>query len=205
MIVIIDYGMGNLGSIANMLKKVGAKAVVSSDAAVIERADKLVLPGVGAFDNGMKNLAERGMIPLLNAKVLQDKTPILGLCLGMQLFTRRSEEGELPGLGWLDAETVRFKFDATHNHLKIPHMGWNTLQICRSHPLFTDLDVENRFYFVHSYYVDCADAPMVLARTHYGYDFASAVVKENIVGVQFHPEKSHKFGMKLLRNFAGPW
>ena len=205
MIVIIDYGMGNLGSIANMLKKVGAKAVVSSDAAVIERADKLVLPGVGAFDNGMKNLAERGMIPLLNAKVLQDKTPILGLCLGMQLFTRRSEEGELPGLGWLDAETVRFKFDATHNHLKIPHMGWNTLQICRSHPLFTDLDVENRFYFVHSYYVDCADAPMVLARTHYGYDFASAVAKENIVGVQFHPEKSHKFGMKLLRNFAGPW
>ena len=202
MIVIIDYGMGNLGSIANMLKKVGAEAVVSSEAAVIERADKLILPGVGAFDNGMKSLAERGMIPLLNAKVLRDKTPILGLCLGMQLFTQRSEEGQLRGLGWLEAETIRFKFDQAHVHLKIPHMGWNTLQICQPHPLFAEMYAEPRFYFVHSYHVVCTDARTVLAQTHYGYDFASAVAKENIVGVQFHPEKSHKFGMKLLRNFA---
>jgi glutamine amidotransferase len=202
MIVIVDYGMGNLGSIANMLKKVGAEAVISSEAAAIERADKLILPGVGAYDNGMKNLAERGLIPLLNAKVLQDKTPILGLCLGMQLFARRSEEGQLPGLGWLDAETVRFKLDAAHTHLKIPHMGWNTLRICQSHPIFADADEEPRFYFVHSYHVVCAGPQIVLAQTHYGYDFASAVVKDNVVGVQFHPEKSHKFGMKLLRNFA---
>ena len=202
MIVVIDYGMGNLGSIANMLKKVGAEAVVSSEAAVIERAAKLILPGVGAFDHGMKNLAERGLIPLLNAKVLRDKTPILGLCLGMQLFTQRSEEGELPGLGWLEAETVRFKFDQVHVHLKIPHMGWNTLQVCQPHPIFADMEADMRFYFVHSYHVVCADARTVLAQTHHGYDFASAVAKENIVGVQFHPEKSHKFGMKLLRNFA---
>ena len=202
MIVIVDYGMGNLGSIANMFKKIGAEATISSEAAAIERADKLVLPGVGAFDNGMKNLAERGLIPLLSAKVLQDKTPILGLCLGMQLFTWRSEEGELPGLGWLDAETVRFKFDAANAHLKIPHMGWNALQICQSHPIFADADEEPRFYFVHSYHVVCADLQTVLAQTYYGYDFVSAVVKDNIVGLQFHPEKSHKFGMKLLRNFA---
>ena len=202
MIVVIDYGIGNLGSIANMLKKVGVEAVVSSEAAVIDRADKLILPGVGAFDNGMKNLAERGLIPLLNDKVLEDQTPILGLCLGMQLFTQRSEEGELPGLGWLEAETVRFKFDQAHARLKIPHMGWNTVQVCQPHPIFADMEADMRFYFVHSYHVVCAEARTVLAQTHYGYDFASAVAKENIVGVQFHPEKSHKFGMKLLRNFA---
>jgi glutamine amidotransferase len=202
MITIVDYGMGNLGSIANVLKKVHAKAAVSSEAAAIERADKLILPGVGAFDTGMKNLTERGLIPLLNAKVLQEKTPILGLCLGMQLLARRSEEGQLPGLGWLDAETVRFKFDGTHDHLKIPHMGWNTLQVCQPHPIFADMDAESRFYFVHSYHVVCADPRTVLAKTHYGYEFVSAVARDNIVGLQFHPEKSHKFGMKLLKNFA---
>jgi len=202
MIVIIDYGMGNLGSIANMLRKVEAEVVVSCDAAVIARADKLILPGVGAFDNGIKNLAERGLIPLLNDKVLHDKTPILGLCLGMQLFTRWSEEGQLPGLGWIDAETVRFKFDLKYAHLKIPHMGWNNLQICQSHPLVADLVDEARFYFAHSYHVVCADMSIVLAQTHYGYDFASVVAKENIMGTQFHPEKSHKFGQQLLLNFV---
>ncbi len=202
MIVVIDYGVGNLGSIANMLRKIGAKAVVSSEAAVIEQADKLILPGVGAFDNGMRNLKERGLIPLLNAKVLQDKTPILGLCLGMQLLTQRSEEGQLSGLGWLEAETVRFKFDGGHTRLKIPHMAWNTIQVCQSHPILTDMDVETRFYFVHSYHVVCSDKSLVLAQTDYGYQFPSVVGRENILGTQFHPEKSHKFGMKLLRNFA---
>jgi len=202
MICVIDYGMGNLGSIVNMLKKIGVTAVVSSESSVINKAEKLILPGVGAFDNGMKNLEERNLIPLLNAKVFQDRIPILGVCLGMQLFTQHSEEGQLPGLGWLDAKTVRFKFDQEHAHLKIPHMGWNTIRICQPNPIFTEMDNESRFYFVHSYHVICTDASAVLAETQYGYNFTSAVAKENIIGVQFHPEKSHKFGMKLFRNFV---
>jgi len=202
MIVVVDYGLGNLGSIANMLKKIGAHAVVSSDPAVVEKADKLILPGVGAFDAGMKNLETRGLIPLLNYRVLEQKTPILGVCLGMQLLCKRSEEGQLPGLGWLGAEVIRFNFDGNIANLKIPHMGWNTLAVRQPHPLFADLEAENRFYFVHSYHVVCADMGNVLAQTNYGFDFASAVVKDNIMGVQFHPEKSHKFGMRLYKNFA---
>ncbi len=203
MICIVDYGMGNLGSIANMLKKAGADATVSSDAAIIEKAEKLILPGVGAFDNGMKNLAERDLISLLNAQVLQRKKPILGLCLGMQLFTKGSEEGRIPGLGWLDAQTDRFKFDGVNSGLKVPHMGWNTLDVCQSHPLLVSVDANSRFYFAHSYYVSCADNRNILAKTHYGFDFASVISRENIMGAQFHPEKSHKFGMALLKNFAG--
>lgn len=202
MIVVVDYGMGNLGSIANMLKKVGAKAMVSSDISVIESADKLILPGVGAFDNGMKNLSDLGLVPILSAKVIRDETPILGLCLGMQLFTQRSEEGNLPGLGWIEAETIRFKFDKDQPGLKIPHMGWNSIKIKRLSRIFDDMYEEPRFYFVHSYYVVCKNDRDVLATTCYGYEFASAVMRDNIVGTQFHPEKSHKFGMKLLKNFV---
>ena len=202
MIAIVDYGMGNLGSIANMLKKVGAQSTISSDPQIITAADKLVLPGVGAFDNGMRNLAQRGLVELLNAQVLQHKKPILGLCLGMQLFTRASEEGQLKGLGWINAQTVRFKFDQANADLKIPHMGWNTLRIHRPHPLLADLEADARFYFVHSYHLICNDPESALATTTYGYDFASVVAQDNILGAQFHPEKSHKFGMKLLKNFA---
>ena len=202
MIAIVDYGMGNLGSIANMLKKVGAQSTISSDPQIITAADKLVLPGVGAFDNGMRNLAQRGLAELLNAQVLQHKKPILGLCLGMQLFTRASEEGQLKGLGWINAQTVRFKFDQANADLKIPHMGWNTLRIHRLHPLLADLEKDARFYFVHSYHLICNDPESALATTTYGYDFASVVAQDNILGAQFHPEKSHKFGMKLLKNFA---
>lgn len=202
MVVIVDYGLGNLGSMANMLKRVGAQVMISSDPAVIARADKLILPGVGAFDAGMKNLEARGLIPLLNARALEDRVPTLGVCLGMQLLSKRSEEGQLAGLGWLDAETVRFKFEGAVAGFKIPHMGWNRLVACRPHPLLAGLETENRFYFVHSYYVICADPSNELARTTYGVDFASAVVKDNIIGVQFHPEKSHRFGMRLLKNFV---
>lgn len=202
MIAIVDYGMGNLGSIANMLKKVGAQSTISSDPQIITAADKLVLPGVGAFDNGMRNLAQRRLVELLNAQVLQHKKPILGLCLGMQLFTRASEEGQLKGLGWINAQTVRFKFDQANADLKIPHMGWNTLRIHRPHPLLADLEKDARFYFVHSYHLICNDPESALATTTYGYDFASVVAQDNILGAQFHPEKSHKFGMKLLKNFA---
>lgn len=201
MIVIIDYGLGNLGSIKNMFKKVGVDATITSDLSIIEKAEKLILPGVGAFDNGMKNLSERGIIPVLKAKVFQDKTPILGLCLGMQLFCAKSEEGQLPGLGWLDADTIRFKFELTNKNLKIPHMGWNEIRVCQSHPIFQNLEHESRFYFVHSYHVTCRQTSNILAQTFYGYEFTSAVVYENIIGVQFHPEKSHKFGMQLFKNF----
>lgn len=202
MIVIVDYGMGNLGSILNMLKKIGAPAQVSCDPLEIERADKLILPGVGAFDNGMQKLAELGLLPVLNHTVLERKTPTIGLCLGMQLLMQRSEEGTLPGLGWLEGETVRFRFDGDETKLKIPHMGWNSSVIQRSSPLSAGLGTEARFYFVHSYHVVCQRAEDVVATTNYGYDFASIVQRGNIMGTQFHPEKSHKFGMKLLANFA---
>jgi glutamine amidotransferase len=202
MITIVDYGVGNLGSIINMLKKVGAKAQASSDPDVLRQAEKLILPGVGAFDAGMKKLDETGLVPVLNELVFEKKVPVIGLCLGMQLMTKRSEEGKEAGLGWIDAETVRFKFGAENAHLKVPHMGWNTLDICRQHPLVADLGPESRFYFVHSYHIVCADGADVVANTDYGYPLAAVINRGNIMGAQFHPEKSHKFGMQLLKNFA---
>jgi glutamine amidotransferase len=202
MIVVVDYGMGNLASLLNIMKKIGVKALISSSISDIEKADKLVLPGVGAFDNGMKNLNDLGVLPVLSARVLQDKVPILGVCLGMQLFTKKSQEGTLPGLGWIDAETVRFKFEGESNKLKVPHMGWNIARPLHCNSLFQGLEKDARFYFVHSYHVMCNRDEDVLGRTHYGYDFVSAIQKENIMGTQFHPEKSHKFGKTLLKSFV---
>ncbi len=203
MIAIIDYGMGNLGSIANMLKKIGAEAVVTSDIGAIKRADRLILPGVGAFDAGVRNLSDRGLSGVLTEKVIAGQAPILGICLGMQLMTKNSEEGVSSGLCWIDAETVRFRFDGEGKGLKVPHMGWNQVRPVRESPLFENTVDQQRFYFVHSYHVVCSDENDVVAKTHHGYDFASAMQKGNIMGVQFHPEKSHRFGMKLLRRFAG--
>jgi imidazole glycerol-phosphate synthase subunit HisH len=203
MIVIVDYGMGNLGSIANMLKKVKAEAIVSSDPSTIEKADKLILPGVGAFDNGMQKLGDLGLIPVLNNRVLQDRIPILGLCLGMQLLFERSEEGVLPGLGWITGDVVRFCIQKNEALLKIPHMGWNDIQVTQHHALFEGLETEEtRFYFVHSYYVVPAVKDDILATSYYGVEFVTVVGHENIVGTQFHPEKSHNFGMRLLQNFS---
>jgi imidazole glycerol-phosphate synthase subunit HisH len=201
-IVIIDYGLGNLGSIKNMLKKIGSEAAISSSISDIQEAEKLILPGVGNFDQGMRNLEASGFLPVLKDKVIQKKTPILGICLGMQLFARKSEEGESTGLGWIDAEVVRFKFDDKERHLKIPHMGWNLVEIRQKNPLFEEMYPEPRFYFVHSYHVACRKEEEVLTQTFHGYKFVSSVKKENIYGVQFHPEKSHKFGMKLLDSFV---
>ncbi|MBI4361420.1 imidazole glycerol phosphate synthase subunit HisH [Candidatus Micrarchaeota archaeon] len=201
MLVIVDCGIGNLGSIQNMLKRIGVRATVSSDPAVIEAAEKLFLPGVGAFDSGMQALNQSGLIPVLNKKVLKDKTPVLGICLGMQLLSKKSEEGKLPGLGWIQGETVRFKFNPKMG-LKIPHMGWNRVSIQQEDPLFSGMPDDSRFYFVHSYHVVCQNPSDVAATTPYGYDFTSSVAKGNIFGVQFHPEKSHSFGMKLLENFV---
>jgi glutamine amidotransferase len=141
MITIVDYGVGNLGSIINMLKKVGVKAIASREPDVLQQAEKLILPGIGAFDAGMNKLNEFGLVPLLSDLALDKKVPFLGLCLGLQLMTKKSEEGQTQGLGWLDAETVRFKFGAEQTHLKVPHMGWNTIDVCQPHPLFTDLEL----------------------------------------------------------------
>jgi len=203
LIVIVDYGMGNVGSIQNMLKKAGFPSVVTNDPLEIGQADKLILPGVGAFDTGMRNLLEHELIPLLNQKAIVDKVPVLGLCLGAQLITNQSEEGKLPGLGWIDGETVRFHFANQHQNLKVPHMGWNVLHIRQNHPYLDGLPDDQRFYFVHSYHLICTKPENVIALTTYGYPFASIIGNENVVGMQFHPEKSHKFGLTILRNFAG--
>jgi glutamine amidotransferase len=204
MIVIVDYGIGNLGSIANMFKKVGAPATISSDAAVVESADKVVLPGVGSFDRAMRQLLASGLIPTLEGKV-RSGTPLLGVCLGMQLLARGSEEGALAGLGWIDASVVHFRptnGDGPRAGLKVPHMGWNVLHPAREHPLLVDIGDEPRFYFVHSYHVVCDDPATALGHADYGGPFVAAIAQENVLGVQFHPEKSHRFGTQLLRNFA---
>lgn len=197
MITIIDYGMGNLGSIANMIKKVGDRSQISSDIEVILNSDKLILPGVGSFDKGMINLKESGLFDAINKKVLVDKIPILGICLGMQLMTNSSEEGKEKGLSWVDAETIKF----AKSNLKVPHMGWNTISHEKNSQLFDDYDLEKRFYFVHSYYVRSNSENDILTTTSYGTEFVSSFEKDNIIGVQFHPEKSHKFGMSLMKNF----
>ena len=200
-IIIIDYGMGNLGSLANMLKKIRVPAKISSDLGDIESAEKLLLPGVGSFDHGMQKLRELNLIDILNKKVVRDKTPLLGICLGMQMFTKTSEEGAQQGLGWVDANTVKFNADKDSS-LKIPHMGWDTLDIKKSHFLMQDTDSDAMYYFVHSFHVVCNRSEDILSTSHYGYDFVSSLAKDNIIGVQFHPEKSHKYGMKLLENFC---
>lgn len=201
MITLIDYGVGNLGSVQNMLKKLGAESTIASDIATIERATKLILPGVGAFDAGMVQLNSSGLRPALDAAVLDRKVPVAGICLGMQLITERSEEGQLPGLGWIPARTVRFKPAADEN-MKIPHMGWSVVTKAKQSPALDLLEDEPRFYFVHSYYVDCSDRDDVLLTAQYGsVRFDAAFERMNILGFQFHPEKSHRFGMTLLKAF----
>jgi glutamine amidotransferase len=200
-ITIIDYKTGNLGSIRNILKHIGEKSVITSDKDEIARAKKLILPGVGAFDTGMSNLMKLDLIDLLNDKVLNEKVPVLGICLGMQLFSEKSEEGILPGLGWIKAKTSRFNIINTSKY-KIPHMGWNFIRQTKPGKLLDNMFPDSRFYFVHSFFFDPDDVSDVLATTTYEIEFASAIERENILGVQFHPEKSHKFGMKLLKNFV---
>ncbi len=200
-IAIVDYGMGNLGSIRNMLERVGASAAITSDPDQIRGAEKMVLPGVGSFDTGMTNLEERGLVDLLNELVLNEGKPILGICLGVQLFTRSSDEGELPGLGWIAGDTRRFALDDRPD-LKIPHMGWNLCEPVDREHLFAEMEEPARFYFVHSYHLACDDAADVLCHATYGYRFAAGVRRGNIYGVQFHPEKSLRFGLTLLQNFT---
>lgn len=201
MIVIVDYGLGNLSSIQNMLRKVGYKSVISNQISTIKEATKLILPGVGAFDQGIKNLHNMGLWDILNQKA-SSKVPILGICLGMQLMTQKSEEGKREGLGWIDAKTIKFNFSDDEKLLKIPHMGWNIINIKQDNGLFRNWSGEARFYFVHSYYVQCKHKSEITASFNYGDEFTASFQKGNIHGVQFHPEKSHKFGMKILKAFS---
>jgi glutamine amidotransferase len=182
-----------------MFKKIGLKTLITSDLAEIESAEKIILPGVGSFDAAINKINELGIKPILEFKSKEEKIPILGICLGMQLLTECSEEGNLPGLGFIKSKTTKFPMNIG---LKIPHMGWNDVQITKQSPLTRDLPPEPRFYFVHSYCVHVEDNHDSLLKTHYGIEFDSAIQHENIFGVQFHPEKSHKFGMKLLKNFG---
>ena len=199
MIQIIDYGLGNTGSIYNMLKKIGIKSEIIDNPIKLNDGSKYILPGVGSFDNGMELLKKNNWIGKLNELIIIKKNPILGICLGMQLMTKSSEEGIIPGLSWIDADVKKFSFK--DNNLKIPHMGWNNINPKKS-KLFYELNDQSRFYHVHSYYVLLNDNSTEIASTKYGKEFSSAFNKENIYGVQFHPEKSHKHGMQLLSNFS---
>ena len=200
MITIVNYGMGNLGSMLNMFKRIGVAARIESDPEVIRGAGKLVLPGVGAFDAAMQRINDfPGLKEVLQHKALVETVPVLGVCLGMQLLTQSSEEGKLPGLGWIAGGTHRFPI---RSGLKVPHMGWNIAQPSEPSSLTKDVGYEPRYYFVHSYCVTVEDPKHSIMRTHYGIDFDSAIGCGNIFGVQFHPEKSHRFGMQILKNFA---
>lgn len=200
MIGIIDYGLGNLGSIRNMLKVVGARSIISSDPAELESCDKLILPGVGAFDAGMRNLGDRGLDQAVQDLARQNM-PLLGICLGMQLLGMRSEEGMAQGLGLINFESKRFELSSDLN-LRVPHMGWDVVEFTKQSPLTEGIEGRQRYYFVHSYYAQCAYEEDVLMTCDYGITFAASVNSGNVYGVQFHPEKSHDFGMRLLQNFA---
>jgi glutamine amidotransferase len=205
MIVIVNYEMGNLGSIRNMFKRLGHEATISNDPATIAGADRLILPGVGHFAKGMENLTRLGLREVLNERVLEARTPTLGICLGMQLMTKSSEEGPAEGLGWIDARTVHFRNGegAVGEGVRLPHIGWNFVDPEKKHEILADLPDDPRFYFVHTYRVQCTDPADALLTTQYGgATFCAAFARGNIVGMQCHPEKSHKFGMQVFTNFA---
>jgi len=199
MLVIIDYGLGNLASALNMIHKVGGNAIISGDPNNLLSASKLILPGVGSFDHGVNQLEALGLFPVIKEMAAKG-IPILGICLGMQLLANWSEEGRLNGLGLIDAEFKRFSFE-TKSPLRIPHVGWNHVRVQKNNPLIPNDGREQRFYFTHSYHAVCAKAADILSTTEYGYPFASAFCRNNVFGVQFHPEKSHRFGMELIKNF----
>ncbi len=201
MITIVDYGVGNISALLNMFDYLGIDAVATSNPREIAAASKLILPGVGAFDKAMRTLRERDLVAPLNEAARERGTPVLGVCLGMQLLARRSEEGSEPGLGWIDADVRRIRPEDNSN-LKVPHIGWSDIEPTGTSPLFGRNEQRERFYFVHSYHMVCDRDADVAARIEYGGPLVCAVGRGNIHGAQFHPEKSHRFGMRLLREYA---
>lgn len=201
MIAIIDYGMGNLRSVQKAFDRLNIQAVTTSNKNEILNSKKIILPGVGHFKHGMENLKRLDLIGLLNTQVIENKVPILGICLGMQLLTKFSAEGNCAGLGWIDAETKVFKFNSENDQLKIPHMGWNTIHVKFDNNLLRGYKIDYPYYFVHSYYVPYTN-DSGMATTQYGISFSSIIFKDNIFGTQFHPEKSHHQGLQILKNFA---
>jgi glutamine amidotransferase len=198
---IVDFDMGNIGSIANMMKYLQAPYCLVRKAADMAACHKLILPGVGAFDTAVTNLHRQDLWQPLQAFATEHKKPVLGICLGMQLMCNHSEEGSLPGLGWIDAPVQRFQFDESIEHLRIPHMGWNKVEAANaSFALFQELPLM-RFYFVHAYYVPVQKKDFEMGITHYGHPFVSVVGLQNVMGFQCHPEKSHRYGMQVYRNF----
>ena len=196
MITIIDYKCGNISSVKNIIKKAGYKSIITNDPIEIQKSDKIILPGVGSFDYGMNKLKELKLIEPLKIHVLNNK-PILGICLGMQLMTNSSEEGVEEGLSLIDAEVIKFKLK---KKFPIPHMGWNSIKVAKENPVLEKNEF-NKFYFVHSYYVNCNSSSDILTTTEYSERFVSSFQKGNIYGVQFHPEKSHKYGLSLIKKF----
>lgn len=200
MIVVVDYGAGNIGSVLSMIRKSGGEALTSASSEDVQRAQKIVLPGVGSFDYAARQLHQLGLVEPICERA-QAGTPLLGICLGMQLLAFSSEEGGLPGLGLIPGQVRRFSFGENSSSLRIPHMGWNQVTPSKPHSLTVGLETGARFYFVHSYHYVCDDPADELFRTNHGYDFTSGIQRNNIMGVQFHPEKSHRFGMQLFKNF----
>jgi len=202
MITIIDYGLGNISAFLNVYRRLNIEARTARTAEQLAGSTKLILPGVGHFDHAMEQLEEAGMRPELDQMVLENKVPVIGICVGMQMLAGSSDEGTRPGLGWVDGRVRSFSGWEPAAALPMPHMGWNDVQPVAESPLFAGLDAEARFYFLHSFFFECARKEDVLAVANYGSDFGCAVHSDNIFGVQFHPEKSHHFGTRLLQNFA---
>jgi imidazole glycerol-phosphate synthase subunit HisH len=202
MIAIIDYGLGNVKAFANVYDRLNIPAMIARQDKDLQNVDKVILPGVGAFDYAMQRLEKSGMRQALDEIVLHRKTPVLGICVGMQMLALSSEEGSLPGLGWIDGVVKRFTSSSLNGSMRVPHMGWNDVKIIKQNNLLNGLDSGARFYFLHSYYFQCHRREDIIAVTNYGGEFACAVNSGNIFGVQFHPEKSHQWGVQLLKNFA---
>ena len=202
MITLIDYGVGNIFAFQNVYKRLNIPTRIAKNSADLDNAQKLILPGVGAFDYAIEQLIASGMRSKLDDLVLEQKVPVIGICVGMQMMGNRSDEGSLDGLKWIDADILKFDEKVIKHRTKLPHMGWNDVTPIKANPLFEGLDKDSIFYFLHSYYFKCNNQDDSIACSDYGISFSSVVNSNNVYGIQFHPEKSHQYGEKLLYNFA---